>query len=48
MGIKFNSDGKLLLNKMIRIHNATILVSPVFHENKFYLEVFLDEYLYEL
>ena len=32
MKIKFESDDDLTLNKMIDIHNATIVVRPVFHE----------------
>ena len=48
MKIKFESDD-LALNKMIDIHNTTIVVRPVFHKkNKYYLQVFLDECLYEL
>ena len=47
--IKFNSDDKLPLNKTIEIHNATIVVKAVFYENnKYYLQVFLDECLYEI
>ena len=49
MNIKFSLDDDLPLNKMIEIHNATIVVRTVFYENnKYYLEVFLDEWLYEL
>ena len=34
---------------MIEIHNATIVVRVVFHENnKYYMQVFLDECRYEL
>ena len=47
MKTKFNLEGQLPLNKMIEIHNATIVVRTIFHENKkIYLQVFLDEYLY--
>ena len=46
--IKFNSDEKLPLNKPIEIHNATIVVRVIFHENnKYYQHVFLDEWLFE-
>ena len=31
---KFDSDDDLPLTKAIEIHNATIVVSAVFHENK--------------
>ena len=49
MKIKFISDEDLSLIKTIEIHNAAIVVRAVFHENnKYYLQVFLDEYLYEL
>ena len=47
--IKFNSGDELPLNKMIEIHNTTIVVGAIFNEkNKCYLQVFLDECLYEL
>ena len=49
MKITFNSDDELPLNKTTEIHNATIFVTAVFHENnKYYPQVFLDECLYEL
>ena len=49
MKIKFNSDDDLPLNKTIDIHNATIVVRAVFHENnKYYPQVFFDKCLYEL
>ena len=44
--IKFNLDDELPLNKTIEIHNATIVVGVVFHQNnKYYLQVFLEECL---
>ena len=51
--INFNSDDELPdelpLNKMIEIPSITIVVRVIFHENnKYYPQVFLDEYLYEL
>ena len=47
--IKFNSDDQLLLNQTIEISTMTIVVRAVFHENsKYYLQVFLDEFLYKL
>ena len=36
MKIKFNSDSKLPLNKMIEIHKMTIVSRVVFHENNKY------------
>ena len=47
--IKFNSDDELSLNKAIKIPSITIVVSTGFHENdKYYPQVFIDEYLYKL
>ena len=49
MKIKFNSDDNLSLNKIIKLHNLTIIVRSVFQEdNRYYPQVFLDECLYEL
>ena len=49
MKIKLNSDDDLSLNKKIRLHNLTIIVRSVFEEDsKYYPQVFLDEYLYEI
>ena len=43
------SDDKLLLNKTIEIPNMVIVVRAIFYENnKYYPQVFLDEYLYEI
>ena len=43
MKIKFNSDDKLPLNKMLKIHNMTIVFRTVFQEDgKYYLQDFLD------
>ena len=48
MEIKFNSDDELPLNKPIEFPTMTIVVRAVFHENnKYYPQVFLDEYLYK-
>ena len=48
MKIKFNSDDELPLNKAIEIPTITIVVRAFFVENnKFYLQVFLDECLYK-
>ena len=44
--IRFNSDDKLPLNKMLKLHMLTIIVKSVFEENgKYYRQVFLDECL---
>ena len=48
MKIKFNLDDKLPINKIIEIPTITIVVTAIFLENsKYYLQVFLDEYLYK-
>ena len=47
--MKINSDDELPLNKTIEIHNATIVLTAVFNgNNKYYRQVLLVEYLYEL
>ena len=49
MKIKFNSDDNLPLNKPIKFYLTTITIRSVFKEDsKLYLQVFLDEALYEL
>ena len=49
MEIKFNSDDNQPLNKILKLHNLTIIVRSVFEEDsKYYPRVFLDECLYEL
>ena len=49
MKIKLNSDDDLLVGRILSLHNSTIAVRSVFQEdNKYYSQVFLDEYLYEL
>ena len=48
MKIKFNLNDYLLLNKMRKLCNMTLVVRSVFHKgNKYYLQV-LDECLYKL
>ena len=50
MKIKFNSDSNdnFSLNKILKLHNLTIIVRSVFEEDgKYYLQAFLDECLYE-
>ena len=49
MKIKFNSDDDLPLNKQLKFHNMVITIRSVFKEDdKLYLQVFLDDALYEL
>ena len=49
MKIKFNSDDDLALNKPLKFHLMTITIRSVFKEDgKLYLQVFLDDTLYEL
>ena len=49
MKSKFNSNDKLALNKTIEVPSMTIVVGATFYENtKYYMQVFLDEYLYEI
>ena len=49
MKIKFSSDNNLPLNKISKLQNLIIVVRSVFQEeNKYYPQVFLHEYLYEL
>ena len=46
--IKFNTDGDLPLKKTLGLHNMVIVVRSIFHEcNKYYLQVFLYEFLYK-
>ena len=47
--IKFSSDDDLPLNKIVKLHNLTIIFRSVFEEDgKYYSQVFLDESLYEV
>ena len=51
MKIKFNSNSNdnFSLNKILKLHNLTIIVRSVFEEDgKYYLQASLDECLYEL
>ena len=49
MKIKFNLDDELPLNKTVETPTMTIAVRAVFYENnKYYLQVFLDECLYKI
>ena len=49
MKIKFGSDYNFPLNKILQLHNLTIVVRSVFQEDsEYYLQIFLDECFYEL
>ena len=49
MKIKFNPDDNLPLNKILKIHNLTVIVRSTFKEDgKNYPESFLDKCLYKL
>ena len=49
MEIKFNSNDKLSLNETTEIPSMIIIAGAVFNENsKYYLQVFLYEWLYKL
>ena len=49
MKMKFNSDDNLPWNKILKLHNLTIVVTSVFQKDKeYYPQDFLYEYLYEL
>ena len=49
MKVIFDTDDELPLNKLLNLHMLTIIVRSAFKdEGKFYLQVYLDECLYEL
>ena len=49
MKIKFNTDDSLPLNKQLKLRLLTIIVRCIFEEDgKFYLQLYLDDCLYEL
>ena len=49
MKISFESDEDLPLNKILKLHNLTVIVRSVFEEDgKYYPQVSLDECLYEV
>ena len=49
MKIKFNSDEKLVVNKMTEIHSMIIVVRAIFLENKkYYRHVFCYKCLYKM
>ena len=46
---KFNSNDNLPLNKILKLHNLTVVVRSVCEEdNKYYPQIFLHECLYGL
>ena len=47
--IQFNTDDNLPLNKPVKLHLLTRIVRCIFEEDgKFYLQLYLDDCLYEL
>ena len=49
MKIKFDTDDNLPLNKTLKLHNMTIIIRSVFEKDgKFFLQVYLGEWFYEL
>ena len=49
MKLRFKSDDNLPLNKILRLHMLSVIVTSSFEEKgKYYPETFLDECLYEL
>ena len=47
--VKFKSDYNLPLNKILKLHNLTVIGGSVFEKNgKYYPQVFSDECLHEL
>ena len=49
MKIKFDPDDNLPLNKTLKLHNITIIITSILKEDgKFYSQIYLDECLHEL
>ena len=49
MKIKFDSDDDLSLTKQLNFFSIKVNVRTVFEENgKYYLQIFLDEFLHEV
>ena len=49
MKIKFNTDDNILLNKIIYFPTITIIIRSVTQKDgKYYPQLFLDDYLYEI
>ena len=49
MKMRFNLDNNTPLNKILKFYILKVIVRSVFQEDgKYYLQVFLDEFLYKL
>ena len=49
MKIKFNTDDDLPSNKPLTLHLLTVIVRCIFEEDgTLYLQLYLDDYLYEV
>ena len=48
MKTKLNSGGELPLNKGLELYMIIVARSVFYEDNKYYLQAFLDEYLYKL
>ena len=49
MGLKFDTDHNLPLNKQLKLHMLTIIVRSIFEEDgKFYLQLYLGDCLHDL
>ena len=49
MKIKFNTDDDIPLNKKLFFFTITVIIRCVFEKDgKYYLQVYLDEYLYQM
>ena len=49
MKIKFDSDDKLPLNKILKSCVLTIIIRNIFEkDDKYYPQIFLDDCLYEI
>ena len=49
MKIRFNSDDKLPLNKILKFRILTIIIRTIFaKDGKYYPQFFLDDCLYEI
>ena len=49
MKSKFDSDGDLPLNKILKFCILTIIIRNIFEkDDKYYPQIFLDECLYEI
>ena len=46
--IKFNTYDNLPLNKLLKLHMLTIIVRCIFEDGKFYLQLYLNNCLYEV